>query len=76
MNDGATGMPTSNVDLSRVVWRKSTCSTAEGQNCVEIADIDTNVAVRDSKNPAGPVLLFTRTQWGAFALTLKAIPPR
>jgi hypothetical protein len=53
------------VDLSRAKWRKSTRSGTNG-NCVEIAQLDTAVAVRDSKNPTGAVLVFTPTEWDAF----------
>lgn len=47
-------------------WIKSTRSSGSGQ-CVEVAfvDLDT-VAVRDSKNPTGSVLVFTRAEWDAF----------
>jgi hypothetical protein len=34
------------------------------------------VAVRDSKNPAGPVLIFTRQAWAAFVEDLKGRPER
>jgi hypothetical protein len=68
-------MPTPNIDLSHAVWRKSTRSAPEGQNCVEISDIGTTIAVRDSKNPAGPALLLSRTQWRVFTNTLKAAMP-
>lgn len=52
------------VDLSSAAWRKSTYSNANG--CVEVAFVDTGVAVRDSKNPTGPVLMFHRHEWEAF----------
>jgi hypothetical protein len=52
------------VDLSRAVWRKSTLSYANG--CVEVAFVDGQVAVRDSKDPNGPVLVFTPVEWTAF----------
>jgi hypothetical protein len=52
------------VDLILAVWRKSTWSGQDG--CVEVAFLEGRVAVRDSKNPRGPVLLFTANEWEAF----------
>lgn len=52
------------MDLSRAVWRKSTRSGNNG--CVEVALDTTGVAVRDSKDRTGPVLLFTAHEWDAF----------
>jgi hypothetical protein len=54
------------VDLERAVWRKSTRSGPWTDNCVEVAFVDGAIAVRDSKNPTGPVLLFTPSEWDAF----------
>jgi hypothetical protein len=51
-------------DLSRAVWRKSTLSHTNG--CVEVAFVDDRVAVRDSTNRNGPVLVFTPFEWEAF----------
>jgi Domain of unknown function (DUF397) len=51
-------------DLSRAVWRKSTLSHTNG--CVEVAFVNDRVAVRDSKDRKGPVLLFTPFEWEAF----------
>jgi hypothetical protein len=45
-------------------WRKSTRSM--NGNCVEVALLGGQVAVRDSKNQLGPVLLFTLAEWAAF----------
>lgn len=53
------------LDLSRATWRKSTRSQANG-NCVEVAEVQNVIAVRDSKNPSGPTLAFDRTDWAAF----------
>jgi Domain of unknown function (DUF397) len=52
------------VDLSRAEWRKSTHSSANG--CVEVAFVQDEVAVRDSKDSASPVLVFTANEWDAF----------
>ncbi|MEU3170165.1 DUF397 domain-containing protein [Streptosporangium sp. NPDC006930] len=47
-------------------WRKSSCS-GSGDNCVEVAPLPGGgQAVRDSKNPDGPVLRFTPEQWNTF----------
>jgi hypothetical protein len=47
-------------------WRKSKLSSAEG-GCVEMRrTADDGVEVRDSKDPAGPVLSFTAFEWEAF----------
>jgi len=54
------------VDLSALQWRKSTKSGPYTDNCVEVAFVDEAIAVRDSKNPTGPVLLFTTAEWDAF----------
>lgn len=52
-------------DLSDAVWKKSSRSSANGQ-CVEWADLGGAVAVRDSKHPTGPALIFTPDEWRAF----------
>ncbi len=47
-------------------WIKSSLSFSNG-NCVEVADLSQGtVGVRDSKDPAGPVLRFTPGEWQAF----------
>ena len=48
-------------------WKKSSRSNGNGgNNCVEVAVLDTAIAVRDSKDPTGPALIFTRDEWAAF----------
>jgi hypothetical protein len=48
-------------DQSRTTWRKSSYSSTNGGECVEIAENLPNVvAVRDSKNPGGPEVVFNR----------------
>jgi hypothetical protein len=54
------------VDLREAVWRKSSASGPHCDNCVEVAFVDDAIAVRDSKHPEGPVLLFTQAEWDAF----------
>lgn len=53
-------------DLTGAVWRKSSRSGPNCDNCVEVAYVDGAIAVRDSKDPAGPALLFTQAEWDAF----------
>jgi hypothetical protein len=53
------------VDLSDdVEWTKSARSGDNG--CVEVAFVDDRIAVRDSKDRNGPVLMFTAHEWDAF----------
>ena len=54
-------------------WFKSSfCGGGTGSNCVEVALLRDGVAVRDSKNPAGPALRFTPTEWLAFLAGARA----
>ncbi|WP_242885057.1 DUF397 domain-containing protein [Actinomadura litoris] len=45
------------MDLSNARWRRSSHTGSNGGNCVELARLRGAVAVRDSKDPGGPVLL-------------------
>ncbi|MET8045684.1 DUF397 domain-containing protein [Micromonospora sp. NPDC005215] len=55
------------MDLTGATWRKSTRSGSGGGNCVEVADnLPGIVGVRDSKDPAGPALVFEPASWRAF----------
>jgi len=54
------------VDLSLATWRKSSRSGPNCDNCVEVAFVGPAIAVRDSKNPTGPALIFTPDEWDAF----------
>lgn len=56
-----------------VQWRKSSYSGYNG-NCVEVADLGADrIGVRDSKAGAGsPVLGFSRADWAAFLVSVKA----
>jgi hypothetical protein len=60
-------------DVTHAVWRKSSYSSGNGGQCVEVAwNLPGVVAVRDSKNPDGPKLAFTADEWLAFTVGVKA----
>lgn len=54
-------------------WRKSSYSYHEA-NCVETAPAAAGMAVRDSKDPSGPVLEFGAGAWREFVQGVKAGP--
>jgi Domain of unknown function (DUF397) len=81
------------VDVTRAAWRKSSYSSANGGNCIEVAawrkssrssgnggqcvevadrPLHGAVAVRDSKDPDGPVLAVAPQSWQAFTGQVKA----
>ncbi|MET8248858.1 DUF397 domain-containing protein [Streptomyces sp. NPDC005202] len=51
---------------AKVEWIKSSYSTADGPDCVEVAAIPDHILVRDSKNPRGPRLALTPEAWTTF----------
>jgi hypothetical protein len=60
------------MDVIGAVWRKSSYSGSNGGACIEVATADLAVAIRDSKDPDGPLLAFARDEWNAFAEQVKA----
>ena len=59
-------------DLAAAVWRRSSTSSAQ-EHGVEVALLSgPRWAVRDSRSPEGPVLIFTKAEWVAFSLGAKA----
>lgn len=59
-------------DLPVVSWKKSHRSNSQG-NCVELAQLpDGSVAVRNSRHPAGPALLYTKAEIQALIQGAKA----
>nr|MDT0658638.1 DUF397 domain-containing protein [Micromonospora sp. DSM 115978] len=52
-------------DFPGATWRKSRRSQ-NGGACVEVARVDGVIGVRDSRNPTGPVLVFTSAHFEAF----------
>lgn len=55
----------------RLAWRKSSFSGG-GNDCVEVADTDDGVAVRDSKNPDGGIVRYPRDEWEALLEAAKS----
>ena len=67
------------MDLTSATWRTSSYSGGNGGQCIQIAAIpsssgDPNAlcAVRDSRDPSGPALVFGSRQWRAFTAAIKA----
>ncbi len=53
-------------ELGQARWRKSTASNPSG-NCVEVAALpDGQIAVRNSRYPDGPALVYTQAEIAAF----------
>ena|SRR6266567_2228164 len=56
--------------LRSASWRKSSYSNPSG-NCVESAELADGIAVRNSRFPDGPALVFTSAEWDAFLRGVK-----
>ncbi len=64
LEDRRNGMPAT--DLQGAIWRKSRRSNSQG-DCVELADLPGGmIAVRNSRHPGGPALIYTRAEIDAF----------
>jgi hypothetical protein len=60
------------IDPASLAWRKSSYSDSGGA-CVETAVLpDHRVALRDSKQPDGAILLYTPAEWSAFLTGVQA----
>jgi len=55
-----------------ITWRKSSYSGNSGGQCVEVGNAARVIAVRDSKDPSGPVLAFGPQDWQRFTDRVKA----
>ena len=60
------------VEPDGATWRKSSYSNGTGGECVEVATLPSGRAVRDSKHPEGPILVFTKGGWQAFVKGIQA----
>ena len=56
--------------MTELTWRKSSFSGSQA-SCVEVADQDTRVLIRDTTDRTGPVLRFSPDAWRRFAATVK-----
>jgi hypothetical protein len=62
-----------NPDMAEARWRKSSYSSGSGGNCVEVAtNLPGVVAVRDSKDPDGPVLALGPESWNMLTSVIKS----
>ena len=52
--------------VSRLKWIKSSYSSEEGGECVEVAASHAAIHIRDSKTAPGPALTLDPTAWSAF----------
>lgn len=59
--------------MSEAVWRKSSRSTVQNDNCIELASLPGIVAMRDSKDPEGPKLVVSRRDFRRFAEVLREL---
>jgi Domain of unknown function (DUF397) len=61
--------------MTNPVWRKSSRSNTQGNECVELADLGTKVGVRDSKTPAAGHLTLAPEAFAALVTRLKHDDP-
>ena len=60
------------MDLSKATWHKSSHSSDQGDNCIEVVSAPGTVAIRDSKDPDGPRILLNRHGLRRLASAIKS----
>jgi hypothetical protein len=55
-------------DGKHPVWHRFTC---ESSACIEVARLDTEILIRDSEDPDGPLLRFSQREWEAFVAGIR-----
>ncbi|MEV8315125.1 DUF397 domain-containing protein [Streptomyces sp. NPDC059900] len=55
-------------------WYKSSYSNDSGGSCVEIAALEHQVGIRDSKNKKGPALVVPTAAWSSFMELVRCAP--
>jgi len=58
------------MELANTQWRKSSYSSTNGGECVEVADRTPRIAIRDSKNPGGAIVTVSRRRFEDFINSL------
>lgn len=71
INHLATAAPTGRPAAPAPAWQRSSFCSGTDTLCVDVAFEPGEVAVRDSKDPAGPVLRFTPREWEVFLLGVR-----
>ncbi|QKW38854.1 DUF397 domain-containing protein [Actinomadura sp. NAK00032] len=59
------------MDLSAAVWKKASRSNESGDACIEVAAKGDMVAIRDSRDTAGPKIVVSRGDFRGLAEALK-----
>lgn len=60
------------MDINAAQWRKSSYSNPDGPQCVEVADLTSETAVRDTQNRPLGHLSYPTDEWAGLLSTLKA----
>ena len=59
------------MDTTDAAWAWRKAQRSENGHCVEVAPLTDGVAVRDSKRPEDPYLMFSRADWTSFLSALR-----